>query len=135
MNQRGSILSRSLTSDRFTSQRVGELTYWFSAEPVVDRMKTPELLLLPNYDEFTVAYRSRELFYPREISYRPGPRYDAPFGNVIVVDGAVHGIWKRSVRGGQLTIEPEWFNPPSPERAAAFDKAVAGYAAFMGLAL
>jgi hypothetical protein len=28
-------------------------------------------LLLPNYDEFTVAYRERGLFYAREIIYRP----------------------------------------------------------------
>jgi hypothetical protein len=121
-------------ADRFTSHKVGDLTYWFSAESVVGRMKSP-LLLLPNFDEFTVAYRSRELFYPREIAYRPGPRYDAPFGNVIVVDGTVLGVWKRSVRGGKLTIEPEWFNPPSRKHAAAFDGAVAEYAAFMGLAL
>ena len=88
------------------------------------------MLLLPNYDEYTVAYRSRKLFYPREIVYRPGPRYDAPFGNVIVVDGVVLGIWKRSVRKGQVSVEPEWFNPPSRAVSAAFDEAVARYTNF-----
>src|SRR5262249_17045787 len=104
-------------------------------DEVVDNTQSPGLLLVPNYDEFTVAYRSRELFYGREIVYRPGPRYDAPFGNMIVVDGAVRGIWKRSVRKGQLTMEPEWFSPPSRHEAAAFHQAVARYAAFMGILL
>src|SRR5262245_6862536 len=118
--------------NRLTSQTVGELTYWFDPETEVDSAAGSAMLLLPNFDEFTVAYRSRELFYPREIVYRPGPRYDAPFGNVIVVDGAVLGIWKRSVRRGQLSIEPEWFNPPVRKDITAFDAAVARYAAFFG---
>jgi Winged helix DNA-binding domain len=120
---------------RFTSQKLGELTFWYDPDAVVGRAEGPAMLLLPNFDEFTVAYRSRELFYPREIVYRPGPRYDAPFGNMIVVDGTVVGIWKRTVRKGQLAIEPEWFNPPSPKEAAAFDETVGRYAAFMGLPL
>jgi Winged helix DNA-binding domain len=77
---------------RFTSQKLGDLTYWFDPDPVVGRQEGPPMQLLPKYDEFTVAYRSRELFYPRDIAYRPGPRYDAPFGNSIVVGGAVLGM-------------------------------------------
>jgi hypothetical protein len=114
---------------------VGELTCWFNPRTVFSGTGCPRLMLLPNYDEFTVAYRSRELFYPREITYTPGPRYDAPFGNVIVGDGVVLGIWKRSVGKGHLSIEPEWFNPPTPGQAAAFDEAFACYAEFMGMAV
>jgi hypothetical protein len=52
---------------------------------------------------------------------------------MIVVDGAVVGIWKRAVRKGHLTIEPEWFIPPTPKEAAAFEETVGRYAAFLGL--
>jgi Winged helix DNA-binding domain len=117
--------------DRFTSQKLGDLTYWFDPESPTVGQKSDEVMLLPNFDEFTVAYRARELFYPREIAYRPGPRYDAPFGNVIVVDGVVQGIWKRTLRKGSVSIEPEWFNPPSPHATASFDCAVARYRGFM----
>ena len=116
---------------RFTSQPVGEVTYWFDRETVADSAVCPTMLLLPNFDEFAVAYRSRELFYPREIVYRPGPRYDAPFGNLIVVDGIAIGIWKRSVNRGQVKIQPEWFNPPSRNQAAAFEESLVQYATFM----
>jgi hypothetical protein len=118
---------------RFASQTVGELTYWFATDQSLRSVDDDDaMLLLPNFDEFTVAYRSRELFYPREIVYRPGPRYDAPFGNVIVVDGTVHGIWKRSMRKQRLNIEAEWFNPSPAEQAVTFEKAAAKYAAFVG---
>jgi hypothetical protein len=125
----------SASGTRFTSQQVGGLTYWFDAHGAAGATRGADIWLLPNFDEFTVAYRSRDLFYPREIVYRPGPRYDAPFGNVIVVDGMVLGIWKRSVRKGQLSIEPEWFNPPTAEQQAACGEAIARYAAFMGQVL
>src|SRR5437016_5807943 len=83
-------------------------------------------------DEFTVAYRSRELFYTREIVYRPGP-LTTPFGNVIVIAGQVVGIWKRSVVKERLRIEARWFNPPGRREEAVFTDAAERYAAFMGL--
>jgi hypothetical protein len=116
---------------RFKTEKVGDLTYWFDASDVVASTEGPAILLLPNYDEFTVAYRSRELFFQREMSYKPGPRYDVPFGNVIVVDGIVCGFWKRSSAKGKTSIEAEWFTPPSRTQARAFDEAAARYAHFM----
>jgi hypothetical protein len=80
-----------------------------------------------------VAYRSRELFYPRELVWRPGPRDDAPFGNVILIGGQVLGMWKRLVVKERLRIEPRWFNPPSRREEAAFTEAAERYAAFMDL--
>ena len=81
----------------------------------------------------TVAYRSRELFYTQELVWRPGPRDDAPFGNVIVIGGQVVGIWKRSVVKEVLQVEPRWFNPPARCEETAFAEAAERYAAFATL--
>jgi hypothetical protein len=120
---------------RFLSERVSELTYWFASSAASTRALEPAALLLPNYDEFTVAYRSRELFYTRERVWRPGPRDDAPFGNVIIIGGQVVGMWKRSVVKERLRIEPRWFNPPSRRAETAFTEAAERYAEFVGLPL
>jgi hypothetical protein len=116
---------------RFVSEAVAGLTYWFASSAAPITTPGPAALLLPNYDEFTVAYRSRELFYARELVWRPGPRDDVPFGNVIVIDGQVVGMWQRSVAKQRLKIEPRWFNPPSRREETAFAEAVARYTAFM----
>ena len=55
--------------------------------------------------------------------------------NVIVIDGEVLGIWKRSVVKERLRIEPWWFNPPPRLAEAAFAEAGERYAAFVGLPL
>ncbi len=120
---------------RFVSEKVGELTYWFASSAAPTSARSPAALLLPNFDEFTVAYRSRELFDGRELEWRPGPRDDAPFGNVIVIGGLVVGIWKRSLVKERLQIEPRWFNPPSCGEEPAFKEAAERYAAFVGLPL
>ena len=75
------------------------------------------------------------MFYARELVWRPGPRDDAPFGNVIVIGGQVVGMWKRSVIKERLSIEPRWFNPPSRPDETAFTEAAKRYAAFVGLPL
>jgi hypothetical protein len=120
---------------RFASEKVAGLTYWFTPSPTPGGALGPAALLLPNFDEFTVAFRARELFYKREIVWRPGPRDDGPFGNVIVVDGQVVGIWKRSVIKERLSVEPRWFSAPSPGEESAFLDAAERYAAFTGLPL
>lgn len=117
---------------RFTSMTLGDArTYWF-AESLADAAPSdvPAAWLLPNYDEYTVAYRFRELFYPYEFVFRPGPRLDAPFANVIVIDGMVEGLWRRRVRRDAASVEPTWFNSPSPAQLRAFEIAAERYAAF-----
>jgi hypothetical protein len=117
---------------RFVSEKVAGLTYWFASSGVAKSAPEPAALLLPNFDEFTVAYRSRELFYPRELVWRPGPRDDVPFGNVIVMGGQVVGVWKRSGLKDRLRLYPRWFNPPSCRDETAFSEAAERYICFMG---
>ena len=79
--------------------------------------------LLPNYDEYTVAYKQRELF---------GDRERILFTNVVVVDGQVVGMWKRTVRKKAVEVDVEWFDEPRP---AALADAAERYAGFLGLRL
>ena len=120
---------------RFESVSQDGLTYWFDASTVSTAARVPTTFLLPNYDEFTVAYRERALFFPRQVVYRPGPRDDVPFSNVIVIDGIVEGFWKRAPRADQLALTPVWLNEPSARHRAAFGEAAERYAAFLGLPL
>jgi DNA glycosylase AlkZ-like len=120
---------------RFSSEKVSGLTYWFASSATANATPGPAALLLPNFDEFTVAYRSRELFYARQLVWRPGPRDDAPFGNVIVIGGQVVGMWKRSVVKERLRMESRWFEPPSRREEMAYAEAAERYAAFVGLPL
>lgn len=120
---------------RFVSEKLDGLTFWFAPPAIADTVVEPAALLLPNYDEFTVAYRYRELLYGGKHVAVRGPRDDVPFGNVIAIGGQLVGLWKRSVVRERLTVEPRWFNPPSRAEERAFAEAAERYVAFTGMPL
>ena len=66
----------------------------------------PATFLLPNYDEYLIAYKDRGLVQPRgEVigdGIMKGP--DA-FAHPLVVDGLLAGFWRRRVSGAKTSVE------------------------------
>jgi hypothetical protein len=90
--------------------------------------------LLPNYDEYTVAYRERDLYYDRAANATGDQRMDVPFRNVLLVDGQVRGRWSVAQRAGALGVELEWSIAPTRAQATAIERAAHEHAEFLGLA-
>lgn len=125
-----------LGAAHLSSQSVEGLTYWFAPPAAPPPASAGDVHLLPNYDEYTVAYRDRDALYDPSAA-RPGfattPREDVPFGNVIVLDGRVAGVWKRTRRQDRLVLETRWFTEPTTDQQAAVASATGRYAMFLGL--
>ena len=68
--------------------------------------------LLPNYDEFLIAYRDRRLSTP---GFTLAPR--DVFAHFLVIDGVLAGVWRRSSTG------PASLAMPSPYRRLTRDEA------------
>src|SRR5262249_53575380 len=80
--------------------------YWFAP---ADATRWPSgALLLPNYDEYAVAYRDRDAFFDPRHAGTLDPRTSAPFSNVIVLRGRVRGFWKRTLQKDAVKIETRW---------------------------
>jgi len=88
--------------------------------------------LLPAYDEFIISYRDRSDAIPRQDHFRKAVSNNGVFRPVIVVDGTVRGIWKRSVRKQSVEIKTEFFETPSPAVLAAAEEKSALFGAFLG---
>jgi hypothetical protein len=73
--------------------------YWHAGEAAA-RARTGAHLL-PNFDEYTVAYRDRRLLWAS-----PRPSMEA-LSNVVAIDGRLAGFWTRSVAGTRLTVNVE----------------------------
>jgi winged helix DNA-binding protein len=94
--------------------------YWFDAAARPLEQATMVAHLLPNYDEYTVAYRDRaEILhadqpFDRALFARSGTSRSASISfasvlsNVVTVGGRVRGSWRRTVaRGGvRLEVQP-----------------------------
>jgi hypothetical protein len=97
--------------------------------------------LLPNFDEFTVAYRDRSAlidpalpFNPKQFAYyRDATPMGGILSNVVTVGGIVRGSWSRKLtaKGVEVTIRP--LAPFSAAEAQAVRRAAAAYGRFLGV--
>jgi hypothetical protein len=92
--------------------------------------------LLPNYDEFLVAYRDHGVSVDRDLTRGIGPR-DIVFANhIVVLDGQVVGGWRRTEKTskGKLDVAVTLRLLKRLARAenAALEEAVERYRRFTG---
>lgn len=101
--------------------------YWFDAGGVVG--VGGAVLLLPAWDEYTVAYKDRSDFLHADhvgrSSYGLKP--------VVVVNGKVVGVWRRVLGRGEVVVEVTPFAALSAVVNRAIGSAVKRYGRFLGL--
>jgi hypothetical protein len=106
--------------------------YWYvrtsSRAPAI---KDPTVWLLPNYDEYLIAYRD----HAASFGYAPTSSsewYDVLARHIIVLNGYVAGGWRTASVNNALTIDTKLFRRLTPSQQAALRSAAAAYSAFMG---
>jgi len=120
---------------RLEQTTTGGRTYWFAPPPgPPPPVQVGPVFLLANYDEYTVAYRERDLFFDPTTARSLDRREPVPFSNVIVADGRVAGVWRRRLHRDSVVVQTVWFAAPTPGQHAGLRAAAQRYAAFLGLA-
>lgn len=108
---------------------VGDLTYWFDASLSGTSGRPSGTYLLPNYDEFLIAYRDRGL----SVLPRADGVVDNPiFAHQVVADGRVVGSWQRTIAPRRAAIDVLMYDgAPSPRMQRRLQGAADAYAAFI----
>ena len=102
--------------------------YWFSADAPPAASHTTSALLLPSYDEYTVAYKDRSDVLPPNLIQQTGYGIFKP---TLVINGQISGTWSRKETRDKVVIDMQL--PRSYKAAgAAITAAMQAYAAFMG---
>lgn len=119
--------------DQLISEKAGDKEYWMASNAHELPASGPSVHFLSAYDEFMVAYTDRSA------SLDPALK-DATITNngifkpIVVVDGMVKGIWKRTLKKDRVLIEPTYFNEKECLTASQALEAVKPFGAFLGLA-
>ncbi|HEX6607183.1 MAG TPA: winged helix DNA-binding domain-containing protein [Chloroflexia bacterium] len=124
----------ALVGDALTSEEIDGRTYWFAPGAPPTPMPTPTAHLLPNYDEYIVAYTDRRAVHDAA-AHDLDARGNILFSHTIVLDGRVVGTWKRTLRRAAVVLETTLLAPLAPAATAAVAAATARYGAFLGLAV
>lgn len=88
--------------------------------------------LLPQWDEFLLGYKGRDLALPPEHVARVVPGRNMVFKPTLVVDGEVAGTWRREQRSGRVLLEVTPFRPLGAGRWRDVERAAAAYGRFLG---
>lgn len=105
-------------------EALGGKDHWFdaAADPITKRDKAAHLL--PNFDEYTVAYRDRAAAIHPEVQFEPALfSFGSILANVVVVAGRVRGSWRRTLTPAGVRVEIRLLARLKPAEVAAVEAA------------
>jgi winged helix DNA-binding protein len=105
--------------------------HWRAAAGTAKPKTSTRLFLLPNYDEYLIAYKDRQSIK----DHTSAPANPIEFPHYLVIDGKLRGTWRRSVRAGRVAIEVRPYRPLAPDERRALDAEVARFGKFLGSAV
>lgn len=106
----------------------GETLYWFETRKTSPAGGT---LLLPAFDEWLIAYQSRDVVMAPEHKNLVVPGANGLFHPILVIDGEVRGTWQRP-GGASKPATPRPFAPLSRAEQATLGPAIERLHAFLG---
>jgi hypothetical protein len=123
-----------LIGDELEHEDVEDKEYWFDsdgARPGGVQVE-PAAHLLPNFDEYTVAYRDRSALLEQGLDFDPAFfAFGSILANVIAVRGRVRGSWRRARLGRAAGVELKLLGSLATEETAAVERAVEQMAGFL----
>lgn len=105
--------------------------YWMPTSIPGSKIRSKSVRLLPAFDEFTVSYKDRTASVAPE-RLKDVTAGHAIFKPIVVVDGRVVGVWKRTLGKEAARIEYTFFEESEQTRLTAFEKAAKLYGKFEG---
>lgn len=117
--------------DQLQEEKIAGQSYWLPASVAVTPKKQNSVYLLPAYDEYIISYKDRTAIFPKEL-HKTAISNNGYFRPVIVVNGQVTGIWKRSQQKGKLLIEAQFFKAVPKAIQPLVTKAGKAYGDFLG---
>jgi hypothetical protein len=111
-------------------ETVDSKTYWSATGQATSKFKTPLVHLLPNYDEYLIAYKDYSPMLDAKLLSRAG---DAFMAHIIVLNGQVVGGWRRTVKKNEIVITTNLLVRLDKAEQSALQMAAERYSRFMRL--
>ena len=114
------------------SSTIDGLTHW-SADDRKGAAKSHVAMLLPNYDEYLIAYKDRAAFVDQARAANIAARTGGAFANHLMIDGRLAGGWSRTIKPNAVHIEVAPYKKLAPAQSRAVSNAADCYGEFLGL--
>ncbi|MDF2649545.1 MAG: prevent-host-death protein [Paenibacillus sp.] len=114
------------------SEKIDGVPYWMGMEQVGRAEREPFVCLLPGYDEYLLGYKDRGAVLEAERAPLLVQGSNGVFAPMLVIDGQIEGIWKRTIKKKAIELSIQPFSELG-ERKEHVLEAAARYSRFLGL--
>ena len=111
------------------SEEINGETYWFTDNSWTEQEVSVQLL--PAFDEFLIAYRDRTATITQSDN-KKAISENGLFRPILVIDGQVTGLWKRTVKNHKVLIEIDLFQVVDDKTKSLIEVKAQQYADFLG---
>jgi hypothetical protein len=120
-----------MVKQNFVEEKINEQSFWMKAT-IPAKIKTPGIYLLPPFDEYLVAYKDRSAAL-EGLHLRKVFSINGIFSPVLIINGKIAAIWKRTITKKEVIIELQAFQKFTPSQKEGIRKAAKKYSRFIGL--
>lgn len=113
--------------------RLEERVYYSAGVAKADAVKNSRVFLLPNYDEFMIAYKDRGAVLDVSGTASQEARTNGGFAHHLIIDGRWAGGWRRTLKGHVVLVEVAPFKPLTSSQKGAVAAAADCYGEFLNL--
>jgi hypothetical protein len=121
-----------MIASRVVQETIGGLTYWSVPTKAPAAAAPARIYLLPNYDEYLIAYRDRGNVANLPIT-ADAPRDVDIYAHVLVADGRFAGTWRRAQTAKTVEITVRPLGRLSRAHSRALSAAGVRHGAFLGV--
>lgn len=107
--------------------------HWRAPQKGAAAGKTLGAFLLPNYDEYLIAYKDRAPVVDAARAANIVARSGGAFANHLIIDGRLSGGWSRTIKASAVLIEVAPYRKLMPHQSRAVAIAAEAYGEFLGL--
>lgn len=98
-----------MVESKLISETIDSQVYWLSSSGYNLKKNKNSIFFLPAFDEFMVSYKNRSASLDK-IFTKNTITANGIFKPIIVINGKVEGIWKRTIKKDHVLIENQFFN-------------------------
>lgn len=121
----------ALNDKYLLSKTINDGTYWFSENHTITPLPD-SAFLLPAFDEYLVSYKNREAAISAD-HHAKAVSNNGIFWPILVVNGKISGLWKKTVKKDFLIIEIDHFRLHSNREKKMVEQAANVYGLYCGL--
>ncbi len=119
-----------MVKSEFVSETINSETYWFTNSFYLPKGNSFSVYLLPAFDEFLISYKDRSASFPLG-NHKKAFTSNGIFRPVILINGHVTGIWKRTIKKDNVLIETELLQPHNKLMKVLIEKAAIPFGSFL----